>query len=202
MSIPSGTIVKTNKDLNIIGAKNTDFFMKEDVDLIYKWIDNPNEYRFISPSYEDFSIFIRALEKQAQLLPKNYVRIIKSRFWNVQSEMLYRLKLPAHFKFEQISEMFEISHIQEASPTQECYQLIMLTDAYLSDRKAGKNILDLGYKNHLRERFNRYGTDRLIQEVLKRGMEVSIRDVMTIEDIRTALVTQIIQTFEAGVGDK
>lgn len=203
MSIPSGTIVKTNKDLKIVEAKNTEFLHKEDADLIHKWIENPNEYRFVSPSYEDFSIFIRALEKYVQSLPRNYVRIIKSRYWNVQSEILYRLKCPAHLHFEQICELFEISSlIQEGSSAQECHQLVMLTDAYLSDRKTVKSILERGYKNHLRERFSQYGTDRLIQEILKRGLEVCIRHSMTIDEVRTALVTQLIQTFEVEEGDK
>ncbi|WPS85501.1 hypothetical protein SMD22_00125 (plasmid) [Brevibacillus halotolerans] len=170
----NGVIVKTNKEFKIIDVMETELFTKESAEKFIKLIESPIDYRVVCLSYEDFAVFSKCLEKYMHELPRDFVRIVKSRFWNLQNEIIYRLKCPNHFDLDQLSELYGITpNPHPLKHVGECLQLVMLAKACQFDKTTNSKIIKDGYEKVLRERYVSESTDKLMDLVFQKGFQLT-----------------------------
>ncbi|MFF2531596.1 hypothetical protein ACFVS2_22050 [Brevibacillus sp. NPDC058079] len=170
----NGVIIKTNLDFKIIDVMETVVFTKETVEWISKTIENPLDYRFVSATYEDFAMFSKQLEKYVNELPRDFVRIVKSRFWNIQSEVVYRLKCPADFRLEQLSELYGLTtNSHPMIHVRECLQLVEIARAYWFDKMTNNRIIEGGYEKLLRAKYATQSTDKLMDVAFRKGYKLT-----------------------------
>jgi hypothetical protein len=168
-------IMKTNKDLKIVDSLEITLSKKESAEKVAEWIGQPNDYRFASVNYDEFALFSRGLDKYNQNLPKDFVRILKSRYWNAQSEIIYRLKCPSNFSLNQLTLVYGLTtHFHSLKHISNCLQLGMLINAYFFDDKTTVSVIKNGYENVLRERCQKQSTEKLMSIALEKGFDLNL----------------------------
>lgn len=160
-------MIKTNLDFVVMDKMSANTNEIDAIERMATWIGDPTQYRFVANSLEEFNRFTNATHPYNHKLPRDFLRIIKSRFWNIQNEMSYRLKCPNYFGMDDFLGLYGISSITAGDPMlTNCLQLYALTNAFHTDKKMANEILRNGYQMVLRDRFKLMSYDVLFNQVL------------------------------------
>lgn len=215
---------KTDKPEFMLMQSNNEFFVlktwigvldnNDSIDKFISWIGDPIEYRFVAKSMEEFNMFVVILSEFIHRMPRDFVRIVKSRFWNIQHEMAYRLKCPKNFTIADFLELYGLSGIVARDQYADCVELHMLANAFFSDKKRTNEIIQKGYLVTIRNELGKMSHEKLFHQALntyqslqfkkanerKTYLEVSIDNnpliIVEGEDPRSALVELLMKKYE------
>lgn len=93
--------LKTNETFTVLSSFEKELSTEHYVSSIQNmlsefeiWLKNPYEYKFVTFYEEDMKTFIEQAKKYTNKSNKNhFYKIIQFQYWNIQSEMVYRLGL-------------------------------------------------------------------------------------------------------------
>ncbi|ADO59561.1 hypothetical protein [Paenibacillus polymyxa] len=173
------TLMKVNKKIEIVDVLEVRLSQKESALEVVKWIEQEGQYRLISVCGEQYMTFVKCMEQFALTIPKDFFRALKSRFWNVQSEIVYRLKCPVHFNLEQLTFLYGLTYnTHPVKHVSDAFQLTTLMAAYAYDTETTRNIKQKGVEVVLRERLLKETIEQLSAKAFSLGYSLNFQPVI------------------------
>ncbi|MBP1308784.1 hypothetical protein JOD82_001804 [Paenibacillus sp. 1182] len=173
------TLMKVNKKIEIVDVLEVRLSQKESALEMVGWIEQEGQCRLISVNAEQYMTFVKRMDQIAMTLPKDFIRALKSRFWNVQSEIVYRLKCPVHFNLEQLTFLYGLTYnTHPVKHVSDAFQLTTLMAAYAYDTETTRNIKRKGVEVVLRERLLKETIEQLSAKALSMGYCLNFQPVI------------------------
>ena len=107
-----------------------------------KWVKTPFSSKFISFDVEVFNSLIESLKKaNYKASIKDFDKIMKYQFWNIKSELCYRMNLPSEMTLEGFLKLYGITFLGDINNKKDrCYNLFSLVSLYKLDTDRNREL--------------------------------------------------------------
>jgi hypothetical protein len=187
--------VKTNEDFTILSKFEFDINEQCYHDSLYEmyaqfeqWVKNPYETKFVTFDIQELRCFIEE-NKKINYMPKikDFYKIMNCQYWNIQSEIVYRMGLSNKQLFvEDLLDIYGISFVGDTSSAKDkCFNTVTLAYHFTHDTQRNKEVFVKAnqFKTTMKTRENipllylkrkrGSGEDMLIQKMAE-GWNISI----------------------------
>jgi hypothetical protein len=171
----SGVMIKTNAMFTVMDVLNFQSEDQKQIEKIKQWLSDIQEYRVITQFHEDFLRFVQYVEQYVKVVTKDAVRILKSRYWNMRSEVLYKLKCPTDVTNKQLLTLYGITSQKHTdSYYTEALELLALANAYTFDKKTTRDLIQKGISNVRLKQLETMSLEQLMKQVLLKEISLAI----------------------------